>query len=173
MTELQPIVLEALRVRITKIFPEQIRSCLDQLTDEQIWWRPNETANSIGNLVLHLAGSLNHFLNRAIGGFEYTRDRPAEFAQRGPIPRAELRATFDSMVTTAEATFARLTPQRLSDPSPQPNLYTIVLEDLLNIAVHLSNHAGQIVWITKMLREGSTDDLWIRTHKELGGWRKR
>lgn len=173
MTNPQQIALDALRARITKIFPEQIRGCLDQLTDEQIWWRPNETSNSVGNLVLHLSGSLNHFLNRAVGGIEYNRDRAAEFAERRPIPKAELRATFDDMVAKAEQTFAGLTPDRLADPSPEPKLYTIVFEDLITVAVHLANHAGQIIWITKMLRDGGTDEVWIRTHKELGGWRKR
>ena len=33
----------------------KIRKCLNHLTDEDIWWRPNESSNSIGNLILHLA----------------------------------------------------------------------------------------------------------------------
>ena len=33
-----------------------ITRCIDSLTDEQIWWRPNEASNSIGNLLLHLNG---------------------------------------------------------------------------------------------------------------------
>jgi uncharacterized damage-inducible protein DinB len=172
MPDVQQVALDALRVRITRIFPEQIRGCLDQLTDEQIWWRPNEKANSVGNLVLHLAGSINHFLNRAVGGIDYQRDRPAEFAERGTIPKAQLRATFDDMVSKAERTFAGLTPESLAAPSPEGKLYTLVIEDLLTVAVHFSNHAGQIVWITKMLRESVVDDIWIRTHRELGGWRK-
>lgn len=173
MTEISATVLEALRSRITKIFPEQIRAAVAPLTDEQIWWRPNESSNSIGNLVLHLSGSLNHFLNRAVGGYEYQRDRPAEFAERRPIPKAELMATFDDMVAKAEETFERLTPERLGDPSPEAKLYTLLVEDLLAVLSHIANHAGQIVWIAKMLKEGAVDDVWISTHRELGGWKRR
>ncbi|HEV2722606.1 MAG TPA: DUF1572 family protein, partial [Thermoanaerobaculia bacterium] len=65
--------LDALRARITAVFPAQVRQCVEALDDEQIWWRPNETSNSIGNIVIHLSGSLNHYLNKQIGGIDYNR----------------------------------------------------------------------------------------------------
>lgn len=166
------VLLDALRTRITAVFPAQVRGALEPLTDEQLWWRPNEQSNSIGNIVLHLAGSLNHFLNRNIGGIEYERDRAAEFAERRTIPKAELLAIFDDMVAKAERTFAALTPERLGEPSPEPKMHQIVLQDLVNVLAHLSNHAGQIVWIAKMLRGDAIDEIWIRTHKEQGAWKK-
>jgi hypothetical protein len=164
------IAFEALRVRITKVFPDQIRKALEPLTDEQLWWRPNEAANSIGNLVVHLTGSLNHFLNKDFGGLEFTRDREAEFKERRVIPKSEVLAAFDEMVSGAEKTFASLSPARLTDPSTEPKINRYVFEDLLNIALHLSNHAGQIVWIVKMLREGSVDEVWIKSHRSTGAW---
>lgn len=167
------VLLDSLRTRITAVFPAQIRAAIEPLTDEQIWWRPNEQSNSIGNIVLHLAGSLNHFLSRNIGGIDYTRDRAAEFAERRTIPKAELLAVFDDMVARAERTFASLAPERLGDPSPEPKMHTVVLQDLVNVLAHVANHAGQIVWIAKMLRGQTLDDVWMRTHRELGAWRKR
>ena len=171
MSEPLPYVLTALRSRITAVFPAQIRECLAQLDDEQIWWRPNESSNSIGNLVIHLAGSLNHYLNRAIGGFEYDRDRAAEFAERRHIPKAELLSIFDDMVTKAGTTFDHLTVERLGDPSPEQKMYTLLVEDLVSILSHIANHTGQILWITKMLRDGSLNDVWMKTHKRLGAWK--
>lgn len=166
------IILTALRSRITKVFPAQIRAAVDTLDDAQVWWRPNEESNSVGNIVLHLTGSLNHFLNRNIGGMEYARDRAAEFAERRAIPKGELMALFDDMVARAERTFDALTAERLGEPSPEPKMHSIVLEDLMNIAMHLANHAGQIVWIAKMLRGGAIDEVWIRSHREQGAWKK-
>ena len=46
------IALAALRSRVTGVFPAQVRAALASLTEEQVWWRPNEKSNSIGNLVL-------------------------------------------------------------------------------------------------------------------------
>jgi hypothetical protein len=169
--QVSAVTIEALRTRITLVLPAQIRECVEHLSDEELWWRPNESSNSIGNLILHVSGSLNHFLNRAIGRMVYERDRPAEFAERRQIPRAELLATFESMVANAVRTFAALTIERLGDPSPEPKLYTFVIEDLISVAVHFSTHAGQIIWIAKMLREGSMNEVWIKTHRQLGAWR--
>jgi hypothetical protein len=170
------ILLDALRSRITAVFPAQVRGALEPLTDEQIWWRPNEQSNSVGNIVLHLTGSLNHFLNRNIGGIDYDRDRAAEFAERRQIPKQELLALFDGMVDGAVRTFAGLTPERLGDPSPEPKMHSIVMQDVLNVYGHLANHVGQIVWIAKMLRGDATDkamdEIWIRTHRDLGAWKK-
>ncbi|SRR6266852_723074 len=170
MSAVEELVLTSLRARITGIFPAQIRTCIEQLDDDQIWWRPNETSNSVGNLVLHLSGSLNHYLNFDIGGCEYHRDRAAEFAERRHVPKEELLAMFNDMVVKAEKTFEGVSVERLSSPSPEPKMYTLLVEDLLTIGIHVSNHTGQIIWITKMLREGAIDDVWIRTHKQLGGW---
>ena len=169
--DISSVALDALRVRITKVFPDQVRSCLDKLSDDEIWSRPNEASNSVGNLVLHLSGSLDHYLNRAIGGMEFRRDRDAEFAERKQVPKAELRKRFDRMVANAEATFAKLTPERLGDPSPEPKMNRLAVEDLIGIAVHIAAHTGQIVWITKMIRGGGLDDIWMKVHKESGAWR--
>ena len=166
------VLIDALRTRMTSVFPAQIRAAVEPLTDEQIWWRPNEQSNSIGNLVLHLAGSLNLYLNRNIGGIDYTRDRAAEFAERRQIPKQELLALFDDMVARAVRTFDSLTPQRLSDPSPEPTMHSIVVQDLVNAFGHLANHAGQIVWIAKMLQGDAVHEIWIRTHRELGAWKR-
>ena len=163
--------LTALKARVTKVLPAEVRDCVALLDDEQIWWRPNEQSNSVGNIILHVSGSLNYYLNRNIGGIDYDRDRAAEFAERRTIPKAELLAIFDDMVAKAEQTFDALTLERLGDASPEPKMHASVMEDLINVAVHFSNHAGQIVWITKMLRGDAVDEVWIRAHKE-NVWRR-
>jgi uncharacterized damage-inducible protein DinB len=167
------IALNALRTRITGVFPAQIRTSIASLTDEQLWWRPNEKSNSIANLLLHLSGSLNHYLNRNIGGIHYDRDRAAEFAERGSLSKSELLDRFDDMVANATRTFDALTPERLSEPSPEPTMHTFVLEDLINVAAHLATHTGQIVWIAKMLNEGAVDEVWMKSHRAEGAWKKR
>ena len=164
--------LAALRVRITWVFPAQIRASVESVTDEQLWWRPNETSNSIGNLVLHLSGSLNLYLNRNIGGFSYERDREAEFSARGPMDRRKLMAIFDGMVANAEKTLDKLTPEKLGGPSTDPERNSYLVDDLINIATHLANHTGQIVWIAKMLHEGALNEVWMRAHKREGAWKR-
>ena len=149
MPDTATATLAALRVRITRVFPAQIRAAVDGVSDEQLWWRPNETSNSIGNLVLHISGSLNLFLNRNIGGLNYERDREAEFSERGPIDRRKLMKIFEEMVANADKTFDKVTPEKLGGPSTDPERYDTLVDDLINITTHLANHTGQIVWIAK------------------------
>jgi hypothetical protein len=166
------VVLAALRSRITRVFPEQIRSAVRGLTEEQVWYRPNEASNSVGNILLHLTGSLNHYLNRNVGGIAYDRDRAAEFAERTAIPKAELLALFDDMVSRAERTFDGLTPERLGSASPEPTMHSLLVEDLINVVAHLASHTGQIVWIAKSFDGSNVHELWMKSHKHGGAWKK-
>jgi hypothetical protein len=169
-SDISTVAYDALRVRITKVLPAQIRSYLADLTDEQLWWRPNEQSNSIGNLTLHVCGAVMHFLCRGVGGLEYSRDRPAEFAATS-MPKEQLLGILDDTFKKAERTFAELGLYRLGDPSTEPTYYSTIFEDLFGIAIHVATHTGQIVYVKKALNEGSVRDLWSQTHKSSGAWR--
>ncbi|HKR67093.1 MAG TPA: DUF1572 family protein [Thermoanaerobaculia bacterium] len=172
MPDFAAVTLHALRSRMTGVFPAQVRAAIADLSDEQLWWRPNESSNSIGNLILHLTGSLNLYLNRNIGGIAYERDRAAEFAQREAVPKAELLAKFDDMVARAERTFDALTFEKLGEASPEPGMYDLVIEDVINALAHFSTHVGQILWIAKSVTDASMNDVWMKSHRREGAWKK-
>ena len=163
--DLSSVALEALRKRITHILPTQIRSCVVALSEEQLWWRPNEQTNSAGNLVLHVSGSMRHYLSRGVGGIDYHRDRPAEFSERGPIPKVQLLATFDETIAQAANVLGSFDTSRFLESSDEPSYVPTIFDVIFNIAVHLATHTGQIVYVCKMLKEGSVDELWIRAHQ--------
>lgn len=164
--DLSKTALDAMRGRITRILPAQIRACVEELSEDQIWWRPNKQANSVGNLVLHLSGSLRHYLSNRVGGILYDRDRPAEFAERGPVPKQQLLATFDETIRQAAHVLDSFDVNRFLDSTDEPNYVPTVFDLIFNVSIHLATHAGQIVYVTKTLKEGSLDELWIRTHKD-------
>jgi len=58
-----------------------------------------------------------------VGGFEYERDRAAEFAAAGSIRKAQLLAMFDEMVAKVMQTFGSLDKSRLNEPSTEPAYY--------------------------------------------------
>jgi hypothetical protein len=168
---LEDAALNAVRVRITGVLPAQVRACIGCLTDDQIWWRPNPGSNSVGALVLHLSGAIMEFLCRRVGGVPYERQRDAEFAETR-MGRDQLLQVFDAAIRHATDTFTAVSPSRLSQPSTIPDYYTLLFEDLVGVTVHMANHAGQIVFITKMLTEGGIRDLWSQTHRDSGAWRR-
>jgi uncharacterized damage-inducible protein DinB len=162
---LNEVALGALRKRIADVLPAQIRECVEQLNEEQLWWRPNEQANSVGNLVLHLSGSMRHYLSRNIGGIDYERDRAAEFSERGPLPKQQVLSIFDETVRQAEQVLNNFDTSRFLDGTDEPGYHATLFEQLLGVLTHLATHGGQIIFATKMLKEGSLDELWIRAHK--------
>src|SRR5438045_3716806 len=76
----------------------KIEHCVRQLSDDDVWWRPREEMNSIGNVLLHLSGNLRQWIVAGVGGAADVRDRPGEFAERQAIPREQLMATLRATV---------------------------------------------------------------------------
>lgn len=163
MSDLAAAVIDTARHRIVVDFPSRVRACLDVLTDDEVWWRPNAKSNSVGNLVLHLCGSTRHFLGRGVGGSDFQRDRPAEFAETGPIPREALLRTLDETVAEAERVFAGVTPERLLEGTDRAGDSFTVVSLLFRMSHHWAEHTGQIVYVTKALKEGVFSELWKRT----------
>ena len=70
----------------------RIAQSLAQLTDEEIWWRPNAASNSVGNIVLHLSGNIRQWIISGFGGVPDIRERDKEFsAQRRHSQRRQTR----------------------------------------------------------------------------------
>jgi len=155
--------LEDARRRLVAGYPAQVRAALLALTDEQLWWRPNSTSNSVGNLVLHLCGSTRHFLGRGVGGSDYRRDRPREFAEKGPLPRPELLRVLEETVAETGRVMEALEPGRLLEVSDRAGEPQTLLGLVQRTAHHWAVHTGQIVYATKALREGAFDELWMKT----------
>jgi hypothetical protein len=159
-TNINTAALESMRKRITQFLPGQIRQSVQQLTDDELWWRPNAESNSVGNLILHLSGSIRNYLCRSIGGFDYARDRAAEFAARGPIPREELLAIFETMVEQASRTLESFDTSTFLNTTEEPDYYPHLFDQICGIVTHLALHTGQIIYVAKMLKAGSLDEIW-------------
>ncbi len=132
--------------------------CVDQLNDEQLWWRAGEAFNSIANLMLHLAGNVGQRICSLIGDAPNHRDRDQEFAERGPISKAELLKRLDDTLQAADAVLAQLAPERLLERRTYSMLrgpvegtfVTLILQTL----VHLGGHTQEIVALARLqLRE--------------------
>src|SRR5580700_11813497 len=95
------LFLEFSRRKLPEHYWPRLHACVEPLTDEQIWWRPNAASNSIGNLVLHLNGNVRQWLVASFSKREDKRDRPAEFAATGEISGADLLAKLGSTIFEA------------------------------------------------------------------------
>lgn len=135
-------------------FWTRICTCLDSLTDDQVWWRPNESSNSIGNLLLHLNGNLRQWILSGLGGEQDARDRDSEFNERGPVPVAVLRQRLDSTIKSVELVISGLSPEELLRKRDIQRFKDVTgLEAVHHVTEHFAMHYGQILYITKMLQD--------------------
>jgi uncharacterized damage-inducible protein DinB len=156
-------VIEDCRKQLVEAYPAQIREALAVLDEEEVWARPNAGANSVGNLVLHLAGSSRHFIGRGLGGSDFVRDRPGELAEQGPRPRADLERHLEEAARETARVLDGLDPDALLVPSEALGEPHTPLALLLRVAHHWAVHTGQIVYVAKARREGAIDEVWRRT----------
>jgi len=140
------------REKLLEQYWPRLRGCVESLTDEQIWWRPNDASNSIGNLILHLNGNVRQWLVSSFNRMEDKRDRPAEFSERRMIPATELLEKLGATMQEASEVLARFTEADLLT-SFQIQGYTVTgLRAIYQVVEHFGMHYGQIVFITKLVR---------------------
>jgi uncharacterized damage-inducible protein DinB len=150
------------RAFLTEHYLPRIEEAVARMTDEQIWWRPNETSNSAGNLVLHLAGNIRQWIVTGIGGAPDTRTRQAEFDERGPLPREETLDRLRRSIADADAVLASLPPERLPERRTIQKTDTTILDAIYHVVEHCSMHTGQILYIAK----GFSGDLGFYEMKD-------
>lgn len=131
----------------------RMQECVRSLTDEQVWWRPNDASNSIGNLLLHLNGNVQQWLVASFNGLEDNRDRPSEFNERNQVPVAELLQQFSATMQEASKVLLRLTEAELLASYEIQGYKTTGLAAVYQVVEHFGLHYGQIVYVTKMLRD--------------------
>ena len=133
----------------------KIERCLALLSDEQIWWRPNEDSNSVGNLLLHLCGNAQQWIVSGLGGEEDGRVRQSEFDERRVIAREELLTRTKATLSKVDATLAQFDESRLLETFQVQGTTVTALEAIFHVTEHFSMHTGQIILLAKMI--GNTD----------------
>src|SRR5262245_50700929 len=130
---------------------ERIEHCVKQLSEEQVWWRPNPKMNAIGNLLLHLSGNLRQWLVAGVGGAKDERRRQEEFDQRAPIAKAERLAKLRTVIADAEAAVTKQTEADLLRVRPVQQYETTALTAIFHGVCHLEGHAQEIICMTRMI----------------------
>jgi len=147
---------------------DRIKHCLGQLDDGQVWWRPHESMNSIGNLVLHLCGNLRQWVVSGVGGVPDVRDRPAEFSERGPIPRGELIRRLDAVVADADAALAILDESRLLEPRRIQGFDETVMSAVWDSLTHLSGYTQEVIHVSRLQLGDTYRFAWVPSTPEHG-----
>jgi Protein of unknown function (DUF1572) len=149
--ELASIFLDFSRQKLLGQYWPRMKACVVSLTDEQIWWRPNDASNSIGNLLLHLDGNVRQWLVASFNANRDQRNRPAEFSAQGRHSATYLLAQLGATLDEAAEVLDRLTVDELLAPYEIQGYNVRGLDAIYQVVEHFGLHYGQIVYITKSL----------------------
>jgi hypothetical protein len=151
-SNLSSLFLNFSRHKLLEQYWPRLKSCVESLNEEQIWWRPNEASNSIGNLLLHLNGNVRQWLVASFEHLDDARNRPAEFNERDRIPASALLNRLGATMEEAAKVLSRLTEKELLSPMEIQGYQVTGLDAIYQVTEHFGLHYGQIAYITKMLR---------------------
>lgn len=143
------IVIAETRKRLFEEGIPRLKKCMDMLSEEDIWIRPNEQSNSVGNLVLHLCGNVRQWLISGLGGAQDVRERDLEFSERGPLPKGQLVALLDQLEKDVEEVLNRIHAGELLKVRPVQIYQESGLSILIHVIEHFSYHVGQVTYFTK------------------------
>jgi uncharacterized damage-inducible protein DinB len=151
--QLHSLFIAEIERRLIGECQERILKCLDLLSEEDIWYRPNEHSNSMGNLVLHLCGNVTQWLFSTLGGEKDIRARQAEFDERNPIPRDVLKMKITELMAKADIILHRLEPADLLKTYKVQGYDESGVAILIHITEHFSYHVGQMTYFVKARRD--------------------
>ncbi len=130
---------------------DALKASAEPLSEADFWRKPLDPGNSVGHLVLHLTGNLNHFVGAQLGGSGYVRDREREFTEASPPRKAEVLAGLDAAVATFRRVVGGLSAEALLAPHPEAR-FGMVVNALVHLATHFALHRGQVSYIVRLLK---------------------
>jgi uncharacterized damage-inducible protein DinB len=134
---------------ILEMLERDVRKVIDELllykNEESIWKITEGINNSAGNLSLHLAGNLNHFIGAVLGNTGYIRSRDNEFTLKG-VKREEIVASLEETINTIHQTLEKMNDNDLMKtfPTDKHGKEVTTGHMLLHLLTHLNYHLGQI-----------------------------
>jgi uncharacterized damage-inducible protein DinB len=140
------------RLLLKEEFLPKLERCLERLSDEEVWRRANEESNSIGNLLLHLAGNARQWIVCGVGEQVDKRVRQQEFDERSLITKAELFAKLKQTLKEVDGVLAEFDPTRILEHRRIQGCDVTILDAVFHVVEHFSMHTGQIILLTKMLK---------------------
>lgn len=146
----------------------RIKHCVDQLSDEQVWRRSRDDMNSVANLLLHVTGNLRQWVVSGLGGTTDDRDRPAEFAARSNLPKAELMGRLEATVTEATRVLRRQSADDWQRVRRIQGFDATGLGAAVNSVAHFRGHTQEIVNMTRTLLGDRYRFAWVPATPEQG-----
>ncbi|HDZ05920.1 hypothetical protein LCGC14_0122370 [marine sediment metagenome] len=129
-----------------------IKKSLAEISDDEVWQKPNPSLNSIANLMLHLCGNISQYVISSLGETEDKRNRGDEFSITGGLTKDELFTKLESVVDDAKRVIFDITPNQLVKMRSVQGFSFSGVGIILHTVEHYSYHTGQIAFWVKQVK---------------------
>lgn len=129
----------------------RIEKCLNLLTEEQVWKKPNSSTNSIANLLLHLCGNITQYITSSVGNQPDSRLRDQEFSATEGLTKKEILNRITIAVKEAIFVLDNVTEEELLKQRSVQGFQLTGIGNVIHVVEHFSYHTGQIAFQTKLL----------------------
>ncbi|MEL7002094.1 MAG: DinB family protein [Bacteroidota bacterium] len=129
---------------------EKIEKCFTQLSQDEIWKSPNDSSNSIGNLVLHLCGNIRQYAISSLGKTTDIRQRDEEFSKGQSLPKEDLLQRLKDTTEEAKSIISKADIDNLLRKRNVQGYYFSGMGVVIHVTEHYSYHTGQIALLTKL-----------------------
>lgn len=138
-------------IRHLNEYTKRVKICLDMMSEEQVWQKPNEASNSIANLMLHLCGNMTQYVLSSMGGKADSRERDKEFSVKGGLSKEQLFEKLSAVVNSVIEEIQLHDEASLLKTRMVQGFEKNGIAIILHITEHYSYHTGQIALLTKLM----------------------
>ena len=132
---------------------ERVRKCLDVLESEMLWHKPNDSINSVGNLILHLNGNITQYVHSGLGGEPDKRMRDLEFDPTHQPAKETLWQDHRRVIHKANRIIEDLIESDLHGRKMVQGFDLNGMDILIHVTEHYSYHTGQIAYLVKHIHD--------------------
>ncbi|MFW9799645.1 MAG: DinB family protein [Candidatus Thorarchaeota archaeon] len=139
----------------------QLDIALKDIDDATLNWRPSPNSNSIGNLVVHIAGAESYWIHEVVGGMRVGRQREREF-NHVQFSTNELLEEIRKIRNITDLVLEKLFDFNLEDSRrywsdrARRDKETTVHWAILHVIEHSALHIGQIFYARKLYQSSKT-----------------
>lgn len=134
-----------------------IKISLDSISESDIWKKPNELSNSIGNQITHICGNMTQYIIASLGEQDDYRNRDEEFSMTGGFTKIQLIQKLEETVKNAKLVLNGCNKKQLVKKREVQGFNLSGIGIVIHAVEHYSYHTGQIAFWTKLM-----------TNKDLG-----
>ena len=136
-----------------------VKKSLTHISEEELWSRPNESSNSIANLILHLCGNITQYAISSLGSKEDIRERGTEFSVHSNLTKAELLKKLTDTVEKAKSMIRDVSRNEWLRKRNVQGYTFSGIAIVIHVVEHYSYHTGQIAFCVKQLKI----KIWVST----------